>query len=81
MFVTARLHVYRHSCIITPEVLSEAALEQRLRRKCAAGKKRKNPGAEDAIRLYQDLDNRPRLMDMLIQSNFNQLLQLHGCGM
>ena len=53
-------------------MLSEAALDQRLRRKCRNGAKRKALGGEDAVRLYEDAENRPMLMSMLIKSGFKQ---------
>ena len=61
-------------CLWAPQVLTEAALDQRLRRKCRDGAKRKALGGPDAVRLYSDPENRPMLMDMLIKNKFAQAL-------
>ena len=64
------------SICLPSQVLSEAALEQRLRRKCTDGNKRKAAGGADAVRLYQNTENRGVLMDLLIKNNFQRPLML-----
>ena len=60
-------------------MLSEAALEQRLRRKCRDGAKKKAQGGPEAVTLYADPENRPMLMDMLVKSKFAQAWCLSSC--
>ena len=47
-------------------------MEQRLRRRCRNGTKKKAAGGEDAVRLYEDLDNRTTLMELFIKSKFDK---------
>ena len=36
------------------------------------GKKKKASGGTDAVRLYEEMDNRPVLMKLLIENNFQK---------
>ena len=54
------------------EVLSESAIEQRLRRASTAGKKKGAAGGEAAVQLYKDVDNREAMTKMLIAAGFSK---------
>ncbi|CAE7643563.1 unnamed protein product, partial [Symbiodinium sp. KB8] len=56
----------------TRQVLSECAIEQRVRRACTAGKKKQALGGPSAVQLYKDSDNREALTEMLIAANFQK---------
>ena len=53
------------------QVLSEAAIEQRLRRACKNGKKKKATGGPKAVEMYKDVDARDELARILISAGFN----------
>ena len=53
-------------------MLSECAIEQRVRRACTAGKKKQALGGPSAVQLYKDSDNREALTEMLIAANFQK---------
>ena len=53
------------------EVVSELAIEQRLRRACHNGRKKQATGGERAVEMYKDLDKHEngRNADLLLTSN------------
>ena len=53
-----------------PEVLTDAAIRQRLRRFCKRRKSGKVPGGEDAHKLYQDMEKRDDMARMLVACGF-----------
>lgn len=74
-------------CVVS-EVLSECAIEQRVRRACTAGKKKQALGGQAAVQLYKDTDNREALTEMLIAANFQKasrfkhffrMIRCHSC--
>ncbi|OLQ11224.1 hypothetical protein AK812_SmicGene4984 [Symbiodinium microadriaticum] len=56
----------------TGKVLSEAAIEQRLRRACKNGKKKKATGGPKAVEMYKDVDARDELARILISAAFKR---------
>ena len=52
------------------KVLSEQAVEQRLRRACTNGRRKKASGGKDAVEMYQDPRNRDDLAHLLIGAKF-----------
>ncbi|CAE7579004.1 unnamed protein product [Symbiodinium sp. CCMP2456] len=54
------------------EVLSEAAIDQRVRRACTNGKKKKATGGTKAVEMYKTLDTRDELAKMLIEAAFKR---------
>ena len=63
----------KHICVWSlSKVLSECAVEQRVRRACTAGKKKQALGGQAAVTLYKDIDNREALTEMLIAANFQK---------
>ena len=65
---TSRNYLYE-----APKVLSENAIDQRLRRACSVkGKRCTCSGGPEAAKLYEDLENRPTLARLLIDSGFAQ---------
>ena len=60
------------SLVCTTQVLTEAAIMQRLRRACQRRKNGKVPGAEDALTMYRDTDKRLELARNLIDAKFDK---------
>ncbi|CAE7301043.1 unnamed protein product, partial [Symbiodinium sp. CCMP2592] len=56
----------------TGKVLSEAAIDQRVRRACQNGKKKKATGGPKAVEMYKDLGSREELTKMLISAAFKR---------
>ena len=59
-----------------PEVLSEKAIEQRLRRACSGSGKRKASAGQAAQKMYEDPANRDCMADMLIASSFSKVSRI-----
>ena len=52
--------------------MSEQAIDQRLRRMCTNGKKKKKAsGGDHAVEMYKDLLKRDEMAKMMIESNFS----------
>ncbi|CAE7520085.1 unnamed protein product [Symbiodinium sp. CCMP2592] len=58
----------------TGKVLSEAAIEQRVRRACNDGRKKKATGGPKAVEMYKDIDSREELARMLIAATFKKTI-------
>eukprot|EP00439_Symbiodinium_sp_Y106_P058170 s958_g8.t1 len=51
--------------------MTEAAIDQRLRRACSNGKKKTASGGQAAVTMYKDLAKRDKMAKMLIAANFS----------
>ena len=58
------------------KVLSEAAIDQRVRRACTKGVKKRASGGPQAVELFKDVNNREALAKMLIDAGFSKALIL-----
>lgn len=54
------------------KLMSESAIEQRLRRFTATKKSGRVKSGEDVQNMFKDLDQRPRLMEMFKEANLNK---------
>ena len=70
-------HHLRNLSILDSEVLTEAAIMQRLRRACQRKKNGKVPGGDEALELYRDTDKRLELARQLIEANFDKDWRLY----
>ena len=63
---------YKTCLVCTTQVLTEAAVMQRLRRACQRRKNGKVPGGEDALTMYKDTDKRLELARTLVDAKFDK---------
>lgn len=58
--------------MVNGKLLSDAAVEQRLRRFCAVKKSGKCKAGKDIKERFDDLDQRPELLDLFKQCDLNK---------
>lgn len=61
--------------------MTEAAIDQRLRRACTNGKKKTATGGQAAVQMYKDLAKRDKMAKMLIAANFSNVTFPHFSNM
>ena len=61
------------------KVVTESAIQQRLRRMCSKRKNGTIPAGEEAAKLFTDVSKRPQLARMLAEANFDKemLIAVH----